>query len=509
MESDSGRTRVKITSSIAVSLLTCTLYSCAAGPAANLARKSDTPAAEKPEAAYTLSLEDEPVSAVDDLPEADTKLVAHEEPVELALSEFEAPLPPSPDSSAAEDYASLTLADLESLAQANNPTLIQADAQVEAARGAAYQAGLRLNPVMGYKSDQIGIEGTAGELQGGFVSQEFVTGGKLQLSRAKWTQQMRIAETNLQAQCTRVLNDVQTHYYRTLAAQQLLAVQNKLLANAEDNLQTHQEMFNLGQTNQAGLLQAEVDLHRARLNKQTAENDLEREWRALVAMVGTPELECTTLVGSLEPQNEPLDWNTMLNQLLECSPEIVAAWERVQHDEITVEREKVQPIPNVLVSVDFGHNYETNNSVAGVSVGLPIPIFDRNQGTVDQAQADLNQSRANVKRLELSLMSRLSNTYRDYRTSRQHVETYRDKMLPKAKQAYEVMHDSYYKRRAAWMDVLMAQKMYLNLQQDYIRSQLQSQETEVAIRGMLLTGGLNIPPAPMGSGHIDAVPKPR
>ncbi|HAW29969.1 MAG TPA: transporter, partial [Planctomycetaceae bacterium] len=68
--------------------------------------------------------------------------------------------------------------------------------------------------------------------------------------------------------------------------------------------------------------------------------------------------------------------------------------------------------------------FETNNNVAGVTAGLPLPIFDRNQGTVDQALADLNQSRANVKRLELSLMSKLSDKYRDYRTARQHVETY-------------------------------------------------------------------------------------
>ena len=501
---------MKVKSSIAVSLLTCTLCGCAAGPASYLARKSETPAAEKQEASYTLSLDEEETAPTpESQQDAETKLVAHEEPVELPLSEIAAPLPPEPDHTTSLPANSCSLAELEALAQAHNPTLIQAQAQVDAARGAAYQAGLKPNPVMGYKADQIGIEGTAGELQGAFVSQEIVSGGKLKLSRAKWTQQMCIAETNLQAQCTRVLNDVQMHYYRTLAAQQLLAVQKQLLANAEDNLQTHKEMFNLGQTNQSGLLQAEVDLQKVRLTLQTAENDLEQEWRELVAMVGVPELACTTLIGSLEPQSELLDWNTVLNQLLESSPEIVAAWERVQHDEITVEREKVQPIPNVLLNVDFGHNYETDNSVAGVSVGLPIPIFDRNQGTVDQALADLNQSRANVKRLELSLMSRLSHTYRDYRTSRQHVEAYRDRMLPKAKQAYEITHDSYYKRRAPWLDVLMAQKMYLNLQQDYIHSQLQNQETEVAIRGMLLTGGLNIPPAPLGGGHIDAVPKPR
>ena len=503
---------MNLKTSFAVSLTTIVMWGCAAGPASRVAQKSDAPSAtsqqEKP---YTLSLEEEDSSEQSPSSDTETKQVAHEESVELVVSEFDAPLPPEPDEneSAVLPQSSLSLADLEALAQTNNPTLIQSAAQVEAARGAAYQAGLFLNPVMGYKADQIGIAGTAGELQGAFVSQEFVTGGKLKLSRDKWTQQMCIAQTNLQAQYTRVLNDVQIHYYRTLAAQQMLAIQKQLLANAEDCLQTHQEMLNLGQTNQAGLLQAEVDLHRAQLDKQSAENDLEREWRELVAMVGVPELECTTLVGSLESQRNLQDWNSVLNHLLESSPEIVAAWERVRHDEITVEREKVQPIPNVLLNVDFGHNYETNNSVAGVSVGLPIPIFDRNQGTVDQAIADLNQSRANAERLELSLMSRLSHTWRDYQTSRQHVEAYRDKMLPKAKKSYELMHDSYFKRRAAWMDVLMAQKIYLNLQKDYIQSQLKSQETEVAISGMLLSGGLNIPPAPLGGGHIDAVPKPR
>ena len=441
--------------------------------------------------------------------ETETRLVSHQESIELPVEKYDPLLLPMPGDVLASQSTAISLDELEALAQANNPTLVQAAAQVEASRGAAYQAGLYPNPVVGYASDQIGINGTAGELQGAFVSQEFVTGGKLKLSRAKWTKQVAVAETNLSAQYTRVLNDVRIHFYRTLAAQQLLAVQGKLLENAKDNLQTHKEMLNLGQTNQSGLLQAEVDLHRAQLKQQAAENDLEQEWRNLVAMVGTPELQCTTLRGRLEPPQEFYDWNSALNQLLESSPEIVAAWERVQHDEITVERERVQPIPNILVDVNFGHNFETDNSVAGVTVGLPIPIFDKNQGTVDQALADLNRSRADVKRLELSLMSRLSTEFRNYQTACQHVETYRDEMLPKGKQAYDLLHHSYKERRAPWPDVLMAQQIYLNLQADYIMSQLKYHESEIAISGMLLTGGLAEPPAPVGGGHINAVPKPR
>ncbi|MDA0991716.1 MAG: TolC family protein [Verrucomicrobia bacterium] len=140
----------------------------------------------------------------------------------------------------------MSLAEFESMALNNNPTLIQANAQIRAARGGSYQAGRWFNPVVGYTSDQIGIKGTAGELQGGFVSQEFVTGGKLRLSREKWAQRARIAETNMSAQHDRVLNDVRVLFYRALAAQQHVEIQTRMLGNANDNVLTHKEMLNCG-----------------------------------------------------------------------------------------------------------------------------------------------------------------------------------------------------------------------------------------------------------------------
>ena len=501
---------MNLKSPVSFLLVIVLLGGCAAGRERHITNQQDVKSAlTENDTSQPIVRDNSVVAEFDATSKTETRLVSHQESAVLPVAKYDPLLLPRPDDVVAGQQAAISLDELEALAQANNPTLIQAADQVEASRGAAYQAGLYPNPVVGYASDQIGINGTAGELQGAFVSQEFVTGGKLKLSRAKWTKQVTVAETNLSAQYTRVLNDVRIHFYRTLAAQQLLTVQGKLLENAKDNLQTHKEMLNLGQTNQSGLLQAEVDLHRAQLKQQAAENDLEQEWRNLVAMVGTPELQCTTLRGTLEPPEIFYDWNSALNQLLEESPEIVAACERVQHDQITVERERVEPIPNILVDVNFGHNFETDNSVAGVTVGLPIPIFDKNQGTVDQALADLNRSRADVKRLELSLMSKLSTEFRNYQTACQHVETYRDEMLPKGKQAYDLLHHSYKERRAPWPDVLMAQRIYLNLQADYIMSQLKYHESEVAISGMLLTGGLNEPPAPVGGGHINAVPKPR
>ena len=86
---------------------------------------------------------------------------------------------------------------------------------------------------------------------------------------------------------------------------------------------------------------------------------------------------------------------------------------------------------------------------------------------------------------------------------------YQTGLLPKAKQAYEKLDQAYKERRAPWVDVLDAQRMMLDLQSDYVNHLLAYRKSDIAIRGLLLSGGLTEPPAPMSGGHLDAIPKPR
>src|SRR5260370_29645590 len=114
-----------------------------------------------------------------------------------------------------------SLGDLEQMALQGNPTLAQAAAAGDASRGKALQAGLYPNPTMGYAGEQIGIAGTAGELQGGFVQQTIITAGKLRLSRAKYNQQAYEAELRALGQQYRVLNGVRMLFYERLALQRM------------------------------------------------------------------------------------------------------------------------------------------------------------------------------------------------------------------------------------------------------------------------------------------------
>ena len=138
-----------------------------------------------------------------------------------------------------------------------------------------------------------------------------------------------------------------------------------------------------------------------------------------------------------------------------------------------------------------------------------MPLFDRNQGTIRQAKADLARAHAEVARVELTLRRRLADAFSRYETARASVQDYRERSLPTSRRAFELYQEYFKKRRAAWPQVLVAQRTYFQLSDDYANALLDLRRAEVEIRGLLLVDGLNVPPGPTPQGHIDSVPKPR
>lgn len=421
--------------------------------------------------------------------------------------------------------AAFGLADLERVALARNPTLRQAAAQVDAARSRSRQAGLYPNPTFGYVQEQIGSLGESiptgngvvargkpspGELVGGFVQQEIVTGGKLRLSRAKFAEEANAAVWQAEAQQLRVLNGVRVHFFEVLAAQKLVAVQRELTALNDDAVRTTDELANVGQANEPDLLQAKVEARRARVALRNAENGYRGSWERLTSLVGAPELRPVALDEALlEAPAAALDFDATLANLLSCSPEIQAALAEIRRDQIMVRRERVEPIPNITVQATVGHNYEFNITTAGVVLSFPIPVYNRNQGTVREAMADLSRDHAEHERVALSLRSRLADAMTRYDDARQSVDDFREASLPLAKRAYEIQLANFHARRAAWPQVLVAQRTFVELREEYVESLLELRRAEVAINGMLLIDGLSPPETPTSQGHIEAVPTPR
>lgn len=452
-----------------------------------------------------------PVAAI---AEDDPRHHQHGEPPETEVHHpgSEAPLPARPqpgvpaDTEEKQDKSpspepTLSLEQLEQMALESNPTLVQAAAQVQAAAGRTLQAGLYPNPAIGYSGEEISEPASGGE-HGAFVQQTIVTAGKLRLSRSVSAHEQTQAEEQAKAQRLRVLNTVRLLYYQTLGVQQFVVWRERLAALAQEAVDISQQLFNVGQADQPDLLQAEVEAQQAQLDLGAARHNLGRTWRELAAVAGNPDLKQQTLAGRLDEALPELDWDKSLAVLLEESPERKVARVGVQRAEAALKRAQVEWIPDITFRGGVHYNLERfapEEKQIGpegfAEIRIPLPVFDRNQGNIAAALADLDRARREVQRLELSLRQRLATTFAEYLTARQTVEAYGTRILPNARRAYEMYLQRYQQMAAAYPQVLIAQRTLFQAQVAYIAALTTLWRTAVEIRGLLLVDGLAAPTA--------------
>ncbi|QDU92862.1 TolC family protein [Lignipirellula cremea] len=487
--------------------------------AARPTEKTNAPVAARP-AVRQASLSDQPsvqLASVQMPMHNDEKMdgMQTDDQQPLKQHRFQAPAgtPPAPPDLSANgnlpplgEPLSLELA--EALACQHNPTLMQAQAQVQGELGKAIQAGLWPNPTLSYVQEQIGVEGTPGEFVGGTVRQRIVTGHKLDLSRQKFLARTRAAEWRALEQQYRVLNDVRVHYFRARGHFELVEIHRELVKNAEDNVLTQRERYNVGQATQADVHLANVALQRSRLDLLKNENNYREAFEVLTALLGV-ELPIAPLDTPLAGDLTPIDYQQALGRLSDESPQMMAARNKLDSDRIKIRRETVEPVPDIVVEGGVGNNFETTETVGMARVSVQVPLYDWNQGAIRQAEADYARQQGEIRRIELTLKQDLARTYRNYLTALQHADNYQHSILPEAQQAYELQLNSYKENRIAWNEVLRTQETYFLLRAEYIRNLIAWRENEVLITGFLLHGGLMAPETALPPGHIDSVPKPR
>lgn len=406
--------------------------------------------------------------------------------------------------------APYTLPQLQALATKNNPTLIQAHAQVEGERGKALQAGLWRNPDMAYSGQLMGVRNAGmGEFQGGMLQQEVVLGGKLKYSRKKYQARQTAAEQQEKAQKLRVMNDVTVEFYKTLAAMHKVIVHQDFVNSAQDSWVTRREMLNTGEASHADIQHVNAELERAKLRLMAAQNDLQFHWQQLTCLVGI-EADLAPLDGQLEDDANVSNWSRLLHDTIDGSPELGEAKAKLHSDEITVSRELRQRVPNLLLCAGPGYDQIDKSMTAVATASLTnLPVFNRNQGTIIQARADLARQHAQVKLVELQLRSKLAEQFRTYTTAKQHVDGYRKTIVPAAVKRYQLLLQSYQNVRTDWPAVLDAQRDMLSAKLTYIDHLAELKKAETELRGFVLTGGLVAPPGVTPPGHIDATPNPR
>jgi outer membrane protein, heavy metal efflux system len=131
---------------------------------------------------------------------------------------------------------------------------------------------------------------------------------------------------------------------------------------------------------------------------------------------------------------------------------------------------------------------------------VQLPIFNRNQGEVAAARAEIDRAEQEKQRIALTLRERAASAVDQYASARLMAIEYRDGMLPRARKAYDLRLQNYGQMLASYPRVLESQRKLFELHAEYIAALESVWTNGIALEGYLLTDGLEAPARP---GEVD------
>lgn len=410
------------------------------------------------------------------------------------------PQPPLPSAQAVDpDVPVYSLEELERRALDKNPALAQAEAVIRAADARRLQAGLLPNPVVGYTAEDVPVDDTSEGKHGIFVAQEIPLGGKLRLSRKVLEQDLAQTRSAAEAQRLLLVSEVRRLYYRTLAAQTRVALRERLAHLTQEAVEITKQLYNTGAADAPDQLAVENEALLRESDLSAARIELDQTWAALRAVVADPDLQPGRVSGDLA-QIPEVDRAEARDRLLQQSPELQVARARAARAEAALARAKAERIPDL--EIEAGVRQPRGNAPrasdereAFADIGFRLPIFNRNQGGIAAAEAELARAQLEEQRVRLELEGRFAEIFGRYRQAAQRAQTYREGVLDRARLAYRQYLEQYQQMMAAYPQVLITERTLIQTEEAYVDTLAQAWDASVSLQTLLPAGSAGMFPA--------------
>ena len=393
----------------------------------------------------------------------------------------------------------MTVESFISLADSSNPTLAQAQRNVDRSLQQARQAGLPPDPTLGYSGDHIRGGSYHGGEQGAFFSQVFVLGRKLALRRKVYLAEGKANEFELEVQRARVHDDVARTFLHTLAAQQLVVLHDRLLKVALDAETNAHELERVGQADATDVLSAEIVAEQAKADFEEAQRMFLAGFAQLATFAGQANLPVHPLTGALvePPQLEP---ENLVAFDAEQSPYVKSAESKVAVAEARLKDARRERIPNLTVKAGewySGEDLGATNTRSGwesfAEAGVQLPLWNRNQGNTEAARAELDRAHREIARTQLWTRNQTEPLAQQYLSARSTARRYATEMLPRARRSYELEVTKYQQMGQSYPHVLAAQRMLFTLQLGYVQALDREWQVALALQDHALSNGLDAP----------------
>jgi cobalt-zinc-cadmium efflux system outer membrane protein len=374
----------------------------------------------------------------------------------------------------------LTWSDVLARLRAANPTLRAGAISVDEARTAETTGFLRPNPQLSVTDDQINLFGHPSDPWQNLITVASVS----YLRERRGKRELRLESAKLG---TAIAASAQADLQRTLTFGLRGAFVQLLQAKAFErlaiqNLSNYDQLLALSRVRmQAGDI-AQIDLERLQLQRVQYESDLQ------VAHVNlrTAKIELLRLLNDPTPVDQfdvagPFDFHppaegldALRQQALSARPDLEAAVQAIDKASTDHRLAVANGSTDPTITVDAGlprspESYSPAlDQYVGVSVSVPLRIFDRNQGEKTRTALEVARASQIADASRRQVLADVDAAYAALVSTVALLQPYKTTYLDQATRVRDTVTFSYENGGASLLDLLQAQQEYRSVQITYV-----------------------------------------
>lgn len=352
-----------------------------------------------------------------------------------------------------------------------NPDLQAAAWEVRAREARTLQAGLWPNPELESEIDGAGATAPGLDPQDRemslLLSQELPLGGDPRAARRLALQEALLAGWNYEALRLELVARTRQAFVEVLTAQERLRLADSLLQLARRFEQAVQARVSAGKAPPFEAQRAMVVRANAELAAREAAQLLEAARRQLRSLWGPTGPRFDRVVGTLQ-EVEPVPPFASLTPLLAQHPALAQFTTRRALRQSELQLARARRIPNLNLVAGLVRYGNTGTQAFRLGLRLPLPLFDRQQGSIQEAQYRLLQTETEAEAVRQALIRRLAAAHARLLASYQAVQQLHQEVLPAAREIFTVIEQGYREGKFDLLTVLDAQRTLLETTNQYL-----------------------------------------
>ncbi len=375
---------------------------------------------------------------------------------------------------AAADAPTLTRETAVHLALDQNPEVVVARQEWEAARARVTQARALPDPVLELEYEELpGVTST-----GDFGERSFGATQTVEFPLKWWRRGQAVSQA---AQATRqavfemarldVRSRVKTAFDRVLFEKKRLEYVLQNVQLAQDFLKKARLRLEAGDVPQLEVLRAEVEAGRAANRMTEARNDLAVAKTKLNTLLSRPGQASLELHGDLDYRPIDVELDRLQLLALERRPDFLGADWAVESSLSAQAAARAALLPDLDVGV-FRQTIRgavSDDDFWRVGLSLEFPLWGAAQqrGELAEAKAVVGQAFAEKNSVRNQMSLEIESAFLAVQASGQQVELFQERILREAERSFEVANRSYTEGKATYLELLEAQQALVEVREEY------------------------------------------